>query len=80
MTESTTAASPVRTAGRKSRRPAIPQPRRSPEDTSAPTPAPSPNPYEGYPLVRYALEHLTGLAPDQGTSAPTARSTSSSSL
>jgi hypothetical protein len=42
-------------------RPAVPAPRRSPEESPAPT-TPE-DPYDAYPGVRYALEHATALRP-----------------
>jgi hypothetical protein len=45
-------------------RPAIPAPRRSPEERPARTSEPDlPADYPLYPLIRYALDHATALRP-----------------
>ena len=62
MTRSTT--TKHETAHEQKARPAIPAPRRSPEQRPAESSEPDvPAGYPPYPLVRYALEHATALRP-----------------
>jgi len=63
VTEQTAATRTDGTDEAAHRRPAIPAPRTSPENGARRVPAP--DPYDGYPEVRYALEHLTALRPGE---------------